>query len=1179
MRLTFRPGWRRVLKYAGIGAAVVLLVFGLTSWLLFQQRNTLVLEQVQSQLAQTQSGELTIGAIDLRLFRNFPDIGIALDSVRYFERHDSLRIPGERPIFQANNVFIALDLWSLLNNRVEVSGISVSRASVNLIEYKPGLFNIHQALSRPRKTDNRQSSPSKKPAPRPPSLSTPKQKVSPGQKTAPESAELAIDLENFMVQDLRLTWLKLGEEERNSLLIRNLEAELSQSSGLSAVAMTLRVYTDTVRIGNVSLPQGEIAFDAMGQFDSKTGILVIQETTLALDVLSLTASGSYEHQNRGKLDLQVKASSDDLPLLEKMLRQEIIRDNRDLLRSGDIYLQGRVFGDLQKQPPLFDINFGAKNLSFRLPGQKGEFRNLGFEGKLTSGPKPDYSSAAVQLSQIKGQVPGGYLNGEIRVSNLVFPWLQCNIHSQFTLDGFDKVFRIDRVQELEGTATARIRFDGPMRVPWPGSKGPKATFDADFSVSRLSFLLDSTHHRFQDITCRGNFTSGNKSDQSEAVLAIEELRAQVPGGTLTGNLRITNFLQPLLHYQLSAGVNLAGYDQAFQLGQIRDLRGKASADLRFDGPLALIGTHAMDSSRSNTLRLDSVSFRFSRSLKKVSGLQAILINRNNLAEVSLALQCDGSDLQLKASIENLMHRIFAGERIVQATGRLTSRQFRTRDVIFDTLKSPIVDDIARNLSMDFQLDNGLSREDSLMGNLDLAFDIKNLTASFEKLADIRGLSAKGTFRIKNHRVSLELLRFGLTLPQGRVDISGDMTIPAKRQLVAQAKIRFNDFPLAYASDLIAEIKEGTVPSRKNLPVGKMDRVTADLDVVAFLRTYPFDIQKVDIRNSRLQYRRADDKVFAAERISASFEPFSFLHPPASGAITGLNEVNGTCAIEGLSVPGLPGLHVELKVHGRQDTLEVIFNELSRKSKRSEGSFFADLSGPGAAVRLRYEVLSTPAETIVRRYSKKEFLSGDISYNLDLEASGSTWADARNNLKGTVEISSDSLVLRGIDIDDVLTKFEKSQNFNLADLGAVVLVGPVGIVATKGSDFVALASIDVTNKSQTFIDQLLARWTLDHQVLQTADVAFATRKNRIAFIGAIDFAHDSIPGVLVAVVDKNGCSLMDQRLHGKFTAIQKGKLKIAKTLLGSVTNFVDAIVGKDCAPIYTGKVKDPKSGSK
>jgi AsmA protein len=152
---------------------------------------------------------------------------------------------------------------------------------------------------------------------------------------------------------------------------------------------------------------------------------------------------------------------------------------------------------------------------------------------------------------------------------------------------------------------------------------------------------------------------------------------------------------------------------------------------------------------------------------------------------------------------------------------------------------------------------------------------------------------------------------------------------------------------------------------------------------------------------------------------------------------------------------------------------------------------------------------------------------------------------------------------------------KSQNFNLTDVGAVLIAGPVGLAVTKGSDFVSLAAVNFNEHQQTYIKTLLTKWKLENRVLTTQDVAFATHANRIAFDGQVDFGKDSIPGITISVVDKNGCSLMDQKLYGKMGKLNTGKLNITKTLLGSVINFANSIVGKDCKPVYTGKVKDPR----
>ena len=50
--------------------------------------------------------------------------------------------------------------------------------------------------------------------------------------------------------------------------------------------------------------------------------------------------------------------------------------------------------------------------------------------------------------------------------------------------------------------------------------------------------------------------------------------------------------------------------------------------------------------------------------------------------------------------------------------------------------------------------------------------------------------------------------------------------------------------------------------------------------------------------------------------------------------------------------------------------------------------------------------------------------------------------------------------------------------------------------------------------------------------------------------------------------------MEQRVYGKLNDIKTSKLKVAKTLMGSVINFVNAVVGKKCKPVYQGAVQHP-----
>lgn len=1173
---TSRPfNWRRALKLTGVIAAAVFVLFGATSWILFRQRNALVLEQIHAYLDKSQSGHWTIGTIDLRLFRNFPDLTLELDSIRCVER-DTLEARVE-PVFQADRIFVAVGIWSLLQGNVEVSEITVIGGQVNLTQDAQGQWNAERIFTKPAKSVRKGLV--KTPSQRPTKPAVPAPRTSPPSITKQSQKPMQVNLETMTIRDVLFRWKPHGQADRNALHLQSLDVGLNHQDARVAIRFESQWVLDTVQLGEYRLPSSKMSFETEGHFQRDSAKLTIDKATLALDIFTLSASGTYTHLNRRKLDVRLKAATQDLPLLEKILQPAALKGNRDLLRKGELFLDGHVFGELVNRPPQFDITFGARNISFRVPGMKGAFDGLGVEGKFQSGEPADYSGAVLQLSQLKGQVPGGFVRGDIRISNLVRPWLNCAIQARLDLDGYDKVFRLQRLRDLEGVVSANVTFDGPMRIPWPGSKGPQARFDGSFSVDSLALRVDGHEEGFRDIFFRGTCSSGANADQSLAVLDIPVFRATIPGGRAEGRLRLVNFLEPVLSYRLSAEVDLAGYDSLLAIKTLRDLKGKASADLRFDGRLSQIGTHAMDSSRSSSIRLDSVSFGFTQHHRTVRELSGHLINQNNLADLDVSLRYGDSDIRAKASMENLMHRIFKNERLVRASGKVQSSQLFTRDLIFDSLRAPQVEDRLSNFSFDFLLSNALPVEVADSTEQAFQFDIRNLTARLDKLPDIRDFDAKGTFRRNPQGILIGLNSLKLTVPEGSLALSGNLELPGERQLAVDTRIKLVRFPWNYVRELVAEIQEGREPSQKQLSSKEMDRVSADLDIRSSIRTYPFDFHRLEIRHSRAAFEQADGRLYAADSIEAIFQPLYFSHPPNEGSITGWRTVRGTSTLKKLRVPGLIDLNLSLQATGYPDTLVLDFTSASRKARKEEGTILLTRDKEGIEIGFHYQVTKTPVDALVSRFSRKDFLRGDISYTLDLTTKGSSWAEVRGNLGGTIDIAGDSLDLVGIDVDDALNKFEKSQKFNLTDLGAVVLVGPVGILATKGSDFVALATLDVSNRKHTPIRKLVARWKLDHLILQSTDVAFATPKNRIAVNGAIDFGRDSIPGIQVAVVDKNGCSLMDQKLYGKFSAVQTGKLNVAKTLIGSVINFVDALVGKDCQPVYQGEVNVPDAPRK
>ena len=164
-----------------------------------------------------------------------------------------------------------------------------------------------------------------------------------------------------------------------------------------------------------------------------------------------------------------------------------------------------------------------------------------------------------------------------------------------------------------------------------------------------------------------------------------------------------------------------------------------------------------------------------------------------------------------------------------------------------------------------------------------------------------------------------------------------------------------------------------------------------------------------------------------------------------------------------------------------------------------------------------------------------------------------------------------LKINGIDLDDVINKFKRSQNFNLADISAVMLAGPAGLAVTKGGDFADLAFVKPGDSTQ--VRHFLAEWKMANGILRTEDVALSTKNYLVVTSGFYKIQTDSLD-FRVSVIDKRGCELVGQRIYGNAKEPEYGKIDLLKTIFGPIKNFFRNIGISKCDTIYNGKVAHP-----
>ena len=200
----------------------------------------------------------------------------------------------------------------------------------------------------------------------------------------------------------------------------------------------------------------------------------------------------------------------------------------------------------------------------------------------------------------------------------------------------------------------------------------------------------------------------------------------------------------------------------------------------------------------------------------------------------------------------------------------------------------------------------------------------------------------------------------------------------------------------------------------------------------------------------------------------------------------------------------------------------------------------------------------------------------MDFSANLSTRGNTAKEITETAGGVVSLRGENLTLYGNDLDREFARYESSQNFNLVDAGAFFLAGPLGLAVTKGYNF---ASIFQGSGGSSSIRKLFSDWKVKRGIAQAKDVAMATKQNRIALKGRINFVNERFDDVTIALIDARGCARVQQKMRGPFRKPVVEKPNVLMSLAGPALNLLkearDIFTGGKCEVFYTGSVPAPK----
>lgn len=276
------------------------------------------------------------------------------------------------------------------------------------------------------------------------------------------------------------------------------------------------------------------------------------------------------------------------------------------------------------------------------------------------------------------------------------------------------------------------------------------------------------------------------------------------------------------------------------------------------------------------------------------------------------------------------------------------------------------------------------------------------------------------------------------------------------------------------------------------------------------------------------------------------------------------------------IKNLAASDLKFTVAGQPGLLDFKPLTLRAFAGQGSGNIRADFTGAVPHYHVRYSLSQFRIEEFLKTLSPKNLAEGSMDFSANLSMQGKTMKSLRQTMEGQFSLRGKNLILNGRDLDRQFARYESSQTFNLVDVGALFLAGPVGLVVTKGYDF---ASIFQGSGGRSEIRTVVSDWKVERGVAQSHDVAMATNENRVALQGGLDFVNQRFDHVTVALIDAKGCIRAQQQIHGDFKKPVLENPSTVKSLTGPVARLLKKLgslfPGGECEVFYAGSVAPPK----
>jgi AsmA-like C-terminal region len=497
------------IRYILKGLLLVIILFVLTwivVWSYVMLNKASIISKVTLQINEKIKGDIHIGDIDPSLFSTFPYVSLRLSGVMI---RDSLWKNHHHNFLQAGNIFIRPEILSIFSAKPKINKVIIEEAGIYFFTDSTGYTNEY--ILHPHSTAQKED-------------------------TSTVNAKPAIP--DIVLKNVHFVMDNQVRKKLYDFDIQKLSLNVTTSKNLLDldVKTNILVHSLTFNSSNGSFMQEkplEGKFKLNFNFISKK--LEFNKITLTLDNHPFLFTGSFDLSSAPPLyKLLIETENASYKKIAFLLSPNISKKLNNYNIEKPVSVNALLDGSrLPNNIPLVQIQLITHNNNISTP--IGIFTNASFTGVFLNHLFPDQppvdKNSALIFKSLRAKWEGIPFNSRsISITNLEFPFLNCDVTSKFDLSSFNDLAGSNTIRFTNGNGKMNVTFKGPL-------------MDNDTAASHMygDMVMEEANIDYLPRNFSFNGCSG-KLQFSDKDVYIEQLKAKTGSTSLTLNGNVKNFL-------------------------------------------------------------------------------------------------------------------------------------------------------------------------------------------------------------------------------------------------------------------------------------------------------------------------------------------------------------------------------------------------------------------------------------------------------------------------------------------------------------------------------------------------------------------------------------------------------------------------------------------------------------